>query len=133
MASPLKSNGNGNGLDDEKDPIAESPDSMSNAGDSDSSSDAEPVKPAAHPDGNGHDITGLHQHVVHSGDEDAGTGEDEEESGSGDEDDSEEDEDEEDEEPALKYERFGGITHQLLQKDSASAIAYANQRIVSCH
>ncbi|KAH9910297.1 uncharacterized protein B0H18DRAFT_1130398 [Fomitopsis serialis] len=42
---------------------------------------------------------------------------------------SREDDEDEDEEPALKYERLGGITHQLLQKDLASAIAYANQRI----
>ncbi|CDO75230.1 hypothetical protein BN946_scf184895.g10 [Trametes cinnabarina] len=35
----------------------------------------------------------------------------------------------EDEEPALKYERLGGIAHQLLQKDSASMLAYANQRL----
>ncbi|KAI0940385.1 hypothetical protein AcV5_001504 [Taiwanofungus camphoratus] len=37
--------------------------------------------------------------------------------------------DEDDEEPALKYERLGGITHNLLLKDSASALAYANQRL----
>ncbi len=51
-----------------------------------------------------------------------------------DEDDEEEDEDDDeddDEEPALKYERLGGIAHQLLQKDSASALAYSNQRLVS--
>ncbi|KAI0807975.1 vacuolar assembling protein VPS41 [Fomes fomentarius] len=49
-----------------------------------------------------------------------------------DEDDAEEDEEddeEDDEEPALKYERLGGIAHQLLQKDSASALAYSNQRL----
>ncbi|KAI1791727.1 vacuolar assembling protein VPS41 [Ganoderma leucocontextum] len=40
----------------------------------------------------------------------------------------EEDEDD-DEEPALKYERLGGIAHQLLQKDSASTLAYANQHL----
>lgn len=48
-----------------------------------------------------------------------------------DEEDEDEDEDEDDEEPALKYERLGGITHNLLQKDSASALAYSNQRFVS--
>lgn len=44
----------------------------------------------------------------------------------------EEDEDyeDEDEEPALKYERLGGSVHDLLQKDSASALAYAHQRLV---
>ncbi|KAI0685116.1 vacuolar assembling protein VPS41 [Cerioporus squamosus] len=46
-----------------------------------------------------------------------------------DDEDEDEDEDEDDEEPALKYERLGGIAHQLLQKDSASALAYANQRL----
>ncbi|KAJ2966671.1 hypothetical protein NUW54_g13739 [Trametes sanguinea] len=40
-----------------------------------------------------------------------------------------EDEDDEEEEPALKYERLGGIAHQFLQKDSASTLAYANQRL----
>lgn len=50
------------------------------------------------------------------------------------EDEDEEDEGEdEDEEPALKYERLGGIAHQLLQKDSASMLAYANQRLVRLH
>ena len=53
-------------------------------------------------------------------------GEDEEE-----EEDEEEDEDED--EPALKYERFGGVLHDLLQKDSASAVAYANKRLVCYH
>lgn len=133
MPSLSESNGNGHGTDDEKNNITESPDSLSDAGDDDRSSDVEPVRPAARPDGLGHDITGLHHHDTHSDDDGAGTDEGEEEIGSGDEEDSEEDEDEdeEDEEPALKYERLGGITHQLLQKDSASAIAYANQRIVS--
>ena len=55
-----------------------------------------------------------------------------------DEDDEETDEEEEDEEPALKYERLGGIVSKLLQRDSSSALAYANQRFVSvelsmCH
>ncbi|EIN11015.1 vacuolar protein sorting-associated protein 41 [Punctularia strigosozonata HHB-11173 SS5] len=40
----------------------------------------------------------------------------------------EDDEDEyEDEEPALKYERLGGPIHDLLQRDSASALAIANK------
>ncbi len=56
----------------------------------------------------------------------------EEESGAEDEDEEdEEEEDDDDDEPALKYERLGGIAHQLLLKDSASALAYANQRLVS--
>ncbi|RDX46971.1 vacuolar assembling protein VPS41 [Lentinus brumalis] len=54
----------------------------------------------------------------------------EEESGAEDEDEEdEEEEDDDDDEPALKYERLGGIAHQLLLKDSASALAYANQRL----
>lgn len=57
-------------------------------------------------------------------------GNEDEEDEEDEEDDEEEDEDE-DEEPALKYERLGGIAHQLLLKDSASALAYANQRLVS--
>lgn len=44
--------------------------------------------------------------------------------------DSEEDE-EEDDEPALKYERLGGVAHELFQKDSASALTYSNKRLVS--
>ncbi|PIL28149.1 hypothetical protein GSI_09686 [Ganoderma sinense ZZ0214-1] len=46
-----------------------------------------------------------------------------------DEEDQEDEDEDDDEEPALKYERLGGISHQLLQKDSASALAYANQRL----
>ena len=42
----------------------------------------------------------------------------------------EDDEDEDDDEPALKYERLGGSVHDLLQKDSASALGYAQQRLV---
>ncbi len=61
---------------------------------------------------------------------DEGSGEDE-----ADDDDDDED-DEDDEEPALKYERLGGSTSELLQKDSASALAYSSQRLVrifSCY
>ncbi|KAK4056323.1 Vacuolar protein sorting-associated protein 41 [Microbotryomycetes sp. JL221] len=47
-----------------------------------------------------------------------------------DESDSEGDEDEdEDEEPALKYERFGGDTADLLSRDSASALAVSQKHI----
>ncbi|KAI0075229.1 vacuolar assembling protein VPS41 [Panus rudis PR-1116 ss-1] len=42
----------------------------------------------------------------------------------------EEDEDEDDEEPTLKYERLAGETQSLLNRDSASALAYANKRLV---
>ena len=52
------------------------------------------------------------------------------EDGVTDEEDEEDEDEDEDEEPALKYERLGGISHQLLQKDSASALAYANQHLV---
>ena len=48
-----------------------------------------------------------------------------------DEDEDEEEEDEEDEEPALKYERLGGSVHDLLLKDSASALTSSHQRLVS--
>lgn len=70
----------------------------------------------------------------------AGPDEDEEDVEEDESDDYEEDEEEEDEEedededePALKYERFGGVLHDLLQKDSASAVAYANKRLVCYH
>ena len=63
---------------------------------------------------------------VGSEDEDDETEEDESE----DEDDDEND-DEDDDEPALKYERLGGIVSKLLTKDSASTLAHANQRLVS--
>ncbi|OBZ70108.1 Vacuolar protein sorting-associated protein 41 [Grifola frondosa] len=66
--------------------------------------------------------------VDHEAEEALGEHHDEEDNSGSDTDGDEEDED--DEEPALKYERLGGITHNLLQKDSASALAYANQRLV---
>ncbi|KAI0789305.1 vacuolar protein sorting-associated protein 41 [Abortiporus biennis] len=53
----------------------------------------------------------------------------EEEDSVDEEDDDDDEEDEEEEEPALKYERLGSV-HDLLQKDSASALTYANQRLV---
>ena len=61
---------------------------------------------------------------VDSEDEDDETEEDESE-------DEDYDDDEDDEEPALKYERLGGIVSKLLTKDSASTLAHANQRLVS--
>lgn len=42
----------------------------------------------------------------------------------------EEYDEEDDEEPALKYERLGGSIHDLLQKDSASALTYSRQHLV---
>ncbi|TFY56330.1 hypothetical protein EVJ58_g7708 [Rhodofomes roseus] len=127
----MSADSTGNGLDDEKQLLADSPEDMSDPGDDDrSTTSAHSVKHDARPDGNGHSIAGLHHHDTHSDEDQAGTDGDGDETGSEDGDeDSDEDEEDEDEEPALKYERLGGITHQLLQKDSASAIAYANQRI----
>lgn len=40
-------------------------------------------------------------------------------------------EDEEEEEPVLKYERFGASVHELLVKDTASALAVSLKYIVS--
>ncbi|TCD63875.1 Vacuolar protein sorting-associated protein 41 [Steccherinum ochraceum] len=62
--------------------------------------------------------------------EDGDDGSGEGESGEDREDEDEEDEEDEDEdEPALKYERFEGVLHDLLKKDSASAVSYANKRL----
>lgn len=47
-----------------------------------------------------------------------------------DEDDEEDDEDEE--EPALKYERLGGSATDLLEKDTASAVAVSLKFLVGC-
>ena len=102
--------------------VTASPDNMSEA-----SEDEEDE----HVNGNG-DVHGNAE-MMHARQADYGSGsedEDEEEEGEEDEDEGE-DEEEDDEEPALKYERLGGIAHQLLQKDSASSLAYANQRLVS--
>lgn len=41
-----------------------------------------------------------------------------------------EDEDEEDEEPVLKYEKMGGIVNEILEKDTASAIAVSSKLVV---
>ena len=45
--------------------------------------------------------------------------------------DEDEDEEDEDEEPALKYERLGGSAQELLEKDTASALAVAVNKLVS--
>ena len=54
-----------------------------------------------------------------------------------DEDDNEEedaeDEEDEDDEPALKYERFGGASQDLLKKDSASTLVVSNKYLVRCY
>jgi hypothetical protein len=46
-------------------------------------------------------------------------------------DEDEDDEDDEDEEPTLKYEKFGSDVMNALKRDTASAIAVANKRVVS--
>ena len=83
-----------------------------------------------------HNVNGGGHMSDEGGDEDEeddedeeGDGEDEEEGVTDEEGEDEDDEDED--EPALKYERFGGELHDLLQKDSASSITYANKRLVS--
>lgn len=47
-----------------------------------------------------------------------------------DEEDDDESDNEDDEEPALKYGRLGGFVHDLLKKDSASAMTVANKHMV---
>ena len=47
-----------------------------------------------------------------------------------DEDEDEDDDEDEDVEPTLKYERFGGAFHDLLKKDSASALVVSNKFLV---
>jgi len=67
------------------------------------------------------------------GDEEGEEDEEDEEDGEDGEDGEDEDEEDEDEEePALKYERIGGLIPDLLKKDSASALAIASKFIVSC-
>ena len=61
---------------------------------------------------------------------------DEEGDDEGDEDDNEDEDEDKDEdededvEPTLKYERFGGAFHDLLKKDSASALVVSNKFLV---
>ncbi|KAH8092455.1 hypothetical protein BXZ70DRAFT_950969 [Cristinia sonorae] len=80
-----------------------------------------------HSDGDGEHSGGEgYSDVGDSGSDEDGDGtEDEEE----DEDVEEDSDEEDDEEPALKYEKFGGVLHDLLKKDSASAVSYANKRL----
>ena len=68
----------------------------------------------------------------HNGDEesDGQEYEDSEASEGDEEDDEDEDDEDDDEEPTLKYERLGGSVHDLLQKDSASALAYSQKKLV---
>ncbi|CUA69567.1 Vacuolar protein sorting-associated protein 41 homolog [Solanum lycopersicum] [Rhizoctonia solani] len=70
----------------------------------------------------------------HSQSDDEGdteSGEEDEDEDYDDED--EEEEEEEDVEPSLKYERMGGDTPQLLEKDSACALAISDSAIASHH
>lgn len=60
----------------------------------------------------------------------SGEGEDDEDEEYTDEEDSS-DEDEEEEEPVLKYEKIGKAVNDILQKDSASAIAVGPTYFVS--
>jgi vacuolar protein sorting-associated protein 41 len=75
----------------------------------------------------------------HEGHEHSSGGDTTDETGSGeqydedesDEEDEDEDDEEEDIEPSLKYERLLGDTPQLLEKDSACALAISDSAIVS--
>ncbi|KAI0684181.1 vacuolar protein sorting-associated protein 41 [Cytidiella melzeri] len=77
---------------------------------------------------------GAFEHIEeqeHEIGEEEGVGESSEDEDDDDADEEEDDDDDdEDEEPTLKYERLGGSVHDLLQKDSASALAYSNKRLV---
>lgn len=124
--------------DDPRAHMSDSPDSMSDAGnvlDLDQSSTRHAANGASHEDGTT-DTVHTHPAIVHVCDdfeteETEDASEQHEDSEYDEEEDEEDEEDEdEDEEPALKYERMGGIVHNLLQKDSASALAYSNQRFV---
>ena len=71
----------------------------------------------------------VHKHEHHLGG--SGDGASREDLSEEDDEEGEEDEEEDDDdEPALKYERLGGSVHDLLQKDSASALAHSHQRLV---
>ena len=88
------------------------------------------LKPKAHgPEADASFRSGQH---AFSGDD--GEGEEEEEDGSEEDDEDEEDEEGmEDEEPVLKYERPGGSTHELLERDSASSLVVSSKLFVSNH
>jgi vacuolar protein sorting-associated protein 41 len=114
--APADNNGTlgANGHDEKPDVATDSPDELS---------EDEELVPQDHSRGNG----------VVNGNGDAGEdsegGEDLEDEDE-DEEDEEGDEDEEEEEPALKYDRLGGI-QELLKKDSASALAISNKFLVN--
>ncbi|TBU65241.1 vacuolar assembling protein VPS41 [Dichomitus squalens] len=98
--------------------ISASPDNMTEASDEDEHN--EEVK--SHENGEAH-VENENETEESEGEESEEEATDEEEEDEGEED------DDDDDEPALKYERLGGIAHQLLQKDSASALAYSNQHL----
>ncbi|KDQ63963.1 hypothetical protein JAAARDRAFT_27634 [Jaapia argillacea MUCL 33604] len=78
---------------------------------------------------NGHVSAELDvEHEGHDG-EDGVTDENEEDEEDEEEEEDDDEDEEEEEEPALKYERLGGAVSDLLQKDSASALAVANKLI----
>lgn len=115
--APAGNNGKlgANGHDEKPDLTSDSPDEMSDDGESAGNRSEEHSLGDVGVNGNG------------AKDDSEGS-----EHGFGDElDDADEDTDEEeDEEPALKYERIGGI-QDLLKKDSASALAISNKLLVN--
>lgn len=81
------------------------------------------------------DLNALNGHsngdVVHHVAEEGSDGSQVEDEDSEDDEEGEDDDDEDDdEEPTLKYDRLGGSVHDLLHKDSASALAYSNKKLV---
>ncbi|EMD40305.1 hypothetical protein CERSUDRAFT_121110 [Gelatoporia subvermispora B] len=120
MSSP---HANGlNGKHEEDDLITESPDELSDSDEEKEPEDSSPHALEEHTLNNGHT---CNEELEHDEPEDSAT----ERGTDGEYEEEDDDEEEEDEEPALKYERLGGVVHSLLQRDSASAIAYANQRL----
>ncbi|EKM60081.1 uncharacterized protein PHACADRAFT_206282 [Phanerochaete carnosa HHB-10118-sp] len=123
-----------NGHGEEKDSrlVADSHDQMNLAEHEDGGEPSENGE-AESPMQNGGDGRNAKQREEDSWESESGDGdgeEDEEDNAERDEDYDEGDEEEEDdEEPALKYERLGGSVHDLLVKDSASALAYSRQRL----
>jgi hypothetical protein len=69
------------------------------------------------------------EHEAHS--DAPGVHEEESEEEDDEDEDDEDDEEDEDEEPTLKYEKFGSDVMNALKRDTASAIAVANKRVVS--
>jgi vacuolar protein sorting-associated protein 41 len=118
-----------NGTVDEEKILTQSPTDVDDSlGDSASESEEEIDDTASEEERERPTVTkGVLSHIIHDHSDD--NPEHEEESDEEDEEEDDEDEDE-DEEPALKYERFGGSIHDLLQRDSASALAISNKLMV---